>query len=533
MALSFIPLSAFSPFSVRLFALLACGFLAGCGSSTPSLQMTPNPINIPQGGSGLLDLKTTSGVDQTVVHGRVDGRPASTWPNVLWGTPTPGASEPILVPKAGGSGQGTQVAIFVPATETLGPHSLEFNVLDANGNTIGTNSVAVNVTAPPPNGLRITSAPASLSVAAGSSTTAVLTLTAFGNFSGVVTVTSDPLPQGLTKILGTSFLPVPANGSNTVTLTIRASGNMGALSTAITVRATQSPTDVAISIPLTVTLPSTGGGGSTYVSDFSKVLKAPDLSNAAYQDTGTQLPTTGGSHMYVSANGTIYLADRNNSRILSFSDFTMPNITSVGTQGSGSLQFKNPNGVTLGPDGKIYVADTGNNRIVRMDDMTGAGFATWQPAGSALNQPECIFVDSANAMYVTDTSNYRILRAASFSSGSFQEIGSYGQGSGRFFFPHGLFVRNGRIYVTDEHRIIAMDDITGTNWQEINDTTAGVGSLVSLRGLFVESNGRITVADRGAMQIKSFADINGTGKIVWPPAGTQTPLEAPFGVFIQ
>ena len=69
------------------------------------------------------------------------------------------------------------------------------------------------------------------------------------------------------------------NDSTTVTLTIRASGTMGALSTGITVRARQLPTDVAISIPLNITLPSTGGGGTTYISDFSKVLTVPDLSS--------------------------------------------------------------------------------------------------------------------------------------------------------------------------------------------------------------------------------------------------------------
>lgn len=536
---SYFSLPVFSRFSVRLLVLLAGTILTGCGSSVPSLTVSPTTINIPQGGRGRADLSTSSGMNQTVVHGRVDGRPASTWPNVLWGTAALTNQEPITVQAAAVGVGATGVDIYVPATETLGQHVLEFNVVDPSSKKIlNSETVTVNVTAPPTNGFRMTTAPPSLSFPAGASATTTVTLTAFGSYSGTVVLDLDTLPQGVTAAVSAPTVTLPAGGTATVTLTVTAPANTAGLTTGVTLRGLDPPSlyRTALSVPITITSSGGGGGGggstgTVYVSDVHKVLKVASLSNAAYQDTGSQLPISNGSHMYVSANGTTYLADKYNYRILSFSNFAAPNITTVGTEGSGNLQFSLPSAVTLGPDGKIYVADTGNNRIVRMDDMTGAGFITWQPNGTTLSQPECVFVDSANVMYITDTNHQRILRVPSISSGSFQEIGTYGQGVGHFFFPHGIFVQNGRIYVTDPGRIIAMDNITGANWQELNDANLGAGVLNAPLGIFVESSGRITVID--SQSVLSFAGMNGAGKVVWPPAGTTNPLESPVGIYIR
>src|SRR2546427_6118348 len=77
------------------------------------------------------------------------------------------------------------------------------------------------------------------------------------------------------------------------------------------------------------------------------------------------------SGIFVSA-GQIYVADRNNNRIVRMNDMTGAGWTTFGTLGSGMNQFSSPFG-TFVSTGQIFVADTFNNRIVRMNDMTGAG----------------------------------------------------------------------------------------------------------------------------------------------------------------
>lgn len=88
----------------------------------------------------------------------------------------------------------------------------------------------------------------------------------------------------------------------------------------------------------------------------------------------------------------IYVTDRDNSRIVRMDDMTGAGSVSIGSYGSGTYQFINPQGIFVDTAEKIYVADS---RIVRIDDMTGAGWTTFGTLGSGTNQfsgPSGIFV---------------------------------------------------------------------------------------------------------------------------------------------
>ena len=69
--------------------------------------------------------------------------------------------------------------------------------------------------------------------------------------------------------------------------------------------------------------------------------------------------------------------------------------TSFGTEGSGVNQFNFPAGTFVTAGGQIFVADRNNDRIVRINDMTGAGWTSFGTVGSGVNQfniPSGIFV---------------------------------------------------------------------------------------------------------------------------------------------
>jgi hypothetical protein len=75
----------------------------------------------------------------------------------------------------------------------------------------------------------------------------------------------------------------------------------------------------------------------------------------------------------VDDDGNVYVADTGNHRIQRFDsdgklDDNWGEGGTVGSKGAGEGEFHNPNGVAVGPDGSVYVADTNNSRIVKFID---------------------------------------------------------------------------------------------------------------------------------------------------------------------
>jgi hypothetical protein len=62
--------------------------------------------------------------------------------------------------------------------------------------------------------------------------------------------------------------------------------------------------------------------------------------------------------------------------------------TTLGSQGSGDIQFNEPTGIFVDEESRIIVADFGNARVVRINDMIGAGWTTLRTPGP----PRGIFV---------------------------------------------------------------------------------------------------------------------------------------------
>ena len=199
----------------------------------------------------------------------------------------------------------------------------------------------------------------------------------------------------------------------------------------------------------------------------------------------------------IDASGNILVCDYNNHRIQQFSS-TGKHLKTVGTKGSGRLQFNRPVGITVHPHThKVYVADTYNHRIqVLNSDLTYSssfgskgsnrgefnspcGIST-DSAGNVyvaeynnhrvqvfsvdgqflrqlkkgegegeLNQPVSVTVDSHNLVYVLECGNSRV--SIFTSDGEFiKSFGSRGNGPGQFDRPYGVCVdRNGTVYVCD------------------------------------------------------------------------------------
>lgn len=183
-------------------------------------------------------------------------------------------------------------------------------------------------------------------------------------------------------------------------------------------------------------------------------------------------------------------------------------------------------GVALAPDGSIYVADTGNSRIVRFDSK-GTVLASWgsrsadgevPPSSGTFIEPWGVVVDSQGNVYVADTWNHRIQKFDA--NGKFkQEWGSFGQeGTDYLWGPRGIAVSSeGRVYVTDTgNKRVVVFDSSGNFLREFSRTEEI--QLDEPVGIAVDSRGNVYVADTWNMQIVVFSP-EGNFISNWPVRG--------------
>lgn len=146
--------------------------------------------------------------------------------------------------------------------------------------------------------------------------------------------------------------------------------------------------------------------------------------------------------------------------------------STIGSAGTGDIEFSGATGLAQDFDGNVYVADTGNNRIQVLDSsgtlirMFGWGVATGADAfevctsgcqagavagteDGRFDAPEGVAVNAiTHDIYVSDTGNDRIQVFSS--DGLYQsKFGTTGSGAGQFDAPKAIVVINGTIYVLD------------------------------------------------------------------------------------
>ena len=152
----------------------------------------------------------------------------------------------------------------------------------------------------------------------------------------------------------------------------------------------------------------------------------------------------------------VYVADCYNHRIQVLnSDLTYS--SSFGRQGSNNGEFNCPYDLATDSDGNVYVADSLNHRIqvFTADGVYLRQFGKEGEGEGELKEPVSIAISSHNAVYVGELGNNRV---SIFSTdGEFiKSFGRPGEGDVQFDGPYGLAVdKNGSVYVCDtyNHRI--------------------------------------------------------------------------------
>jgi DNA-binding beta-propeller fold protein YncE len=289
--------------------------------------------------------------------------------------------------------------------------------------------------------------------------------------------------------------------------------------------------------------------GAIYITDAgnNRIVRINDMTGAGWTVFGAsgsgpnQFNTPVG--IYVDASGQIYVADSGNHRIVRFNDMTGTGWTVL--EGAGQQRFEQPVGIVLG-GGRIYVTDAAG-RVIRINDMTGAGWTSYgtppEPVGSArpgqFETPYGLFFD-AGRIYIGDATLNRIARINDFSGSGWVEIGlpgTTGSLPGQFARPLGIFVdTEGRIYVADaaSGRIVRVNDMTGAGWIAFGSRGNREGQFLSPSSVFVSSTGRIYVVDLGNNRIVRINDMTGAGWIAFGATGAdKNQFAVPRSVFVR
>ncbi len=198
----------------------------------------------------------------------------------------------------------------------------------------------------------------------------------------------------------------------------------------------------------------------------------------------------------------------------------------TGTGGSGVGQFNYPRGLAVAPDGTIYVADSRNNRIVHLSADLKTVIKEWgtfadilkgaAPAGT-FNEPWGVAVGPDGSVYVADTFNSRLEKFSA--DGTFIKMwGVFGQAEtlDALWGPRGLaFDSKGRLFVTDTgNKRVVVFDTDGKGLFSFGTGGVEEGQLDEPVGIAIDKEGNVYIADTWNQRIQEFSpDASGTNYI--------------------
>jgi predicted membrane-bound mannosyltransferase/sugar lactone lactonase YvrE len=180
-------------------------------------------------------------------------------------------------------------------------------------------------------------------------------------------------------------------------------------------------------------------------------------------------------------------------------------ILPVETFGQGMLN--RPHGIAIGPDNLLYIADTNNHRIAVFDQE--GDFMQAIGAGR-LNEPWDVAVSADGYVYVADTWNHRVQRFTL--DGEFvtewghEEFNPETTDPTAFYGPRGIAVdREGHVYVADTgNKRVVVFSPDGEFLDQIGTGGSLAGQLNEPAGIVVTDEGGVYVADTWNQRIQVF-----------------------------
>ena len=200
----------------------------------------------------------------------------------------------------------------------------------------------------------------------------------------------------------------------------------------------------------------------------------------------------------IDTGGNILVVDNGNHRIHQLSS-TGKHLRTVGTQGSGPLQFQYPVGITVHPGtGKVYVTEYSNHRIqVLNSDLTY--FSSFGSRGSdngEFNNPYNVATDREGNVYVADCDNHRI-QVFTVNGVYLRQFGRKGEGEGELKEPIGIAIDSGNMAYVGElgNNRISIFSTNGEFIKSFGRKGSGPVEFDRPLGLAVDKAGTLYVSD--------------------------------------
>lgn len=202
----------------------------------------------------------------------------------------------------------------------------------------------------------------------------------------------------------------------------------------------------------------------------------------------------------VDASGNVFVADTYNHQVKLYrwntgtstyvydASFCATNRTLV----SGK-NINYPRDIAVGPDGSIYLLDSGNGRILKASDAEDNSWEVFYES-TQLGNPYGFTVANDNTIYVAATDLHQVIQISA-AGVKLRTIGHYGKGYAQFRNPRDVAVDgNNKIYVADtyNHRVQILKP-DGTFYK-----TLGAAPLYSsIQKIVVDARKRVYIIDAG------------------------------------
>ena len=226
--------------------------------------------------------------------------------------------------------------------------------------------------------------------------------------------------------------------------------------------------------------------------------------------------------MVFDSQGRLWVVERVNHRVQVFNSAGETQFT------LGASVLKNPFGIAIDKDDYVWVTDTGHHSVHKFKpDNTGTILLTIgkqdKTAGNGtgeFNEPYGVAVDSAGLIHVVESSNKRVQ--------VFDTNGNFQYAYGGLYYPRGISIVKSKVYVADtNNRRVAVFNENGAFLSEVKDNGAAETGFYNPRGISMDSEGNLWVADSGNNRVLK---IDSTGKVI--KKVTQL-LDLPIGVQVD
>jgi RHS repeat-associated protein len=203
----------------------------------------------------------------------------------------------------------------------------------------------------------------------------------------------------------------------------------------------------------------------------------------------------------------VWIADTGNNRLEELSS-TGAFIRAVGYEGTGNAQFKKPTGLATTSEGAVWVADTGNSRI---QEISASG--TYLRKTEGLEKPEDITLDAKGHVWITAGSYAR--EYSSTAETLLGSVGGPGSEEGQFKEPAGLAISGENLYVIDrgnnrvqKFRVTEKEGKLSSEYLTMFGLAgSGNGQLKSPEGIAIDKEAHVLVADAANNRLEQFKQV--------------------------